>query len=96
MQSFEAGNLKALNGVLKVPLVQLLDAKAKRPYDFVVSGDPRTYADLATPAGLSEIALRRRESIDEGRQDMDRDGDLDILRAGHLKRFGGGCLVLVR
>jgi glycerophosphoryl diester phosphodiesterase len=38
-----------------VPLVQLLDA-AGRPYDFVVRGDPRTYADLATPGGLREIA----------------------------------------
>jgi glycerophosphoryl diester phosphodiesterase len=27
-----------------------------QPYDFVVSGDPRTYADLVTPAGLAEIA----------------------------------------
>jgi len=39
----------------KVKLVQLLDAVGK-PFDFVVSGDPRTYADLATPAGLAEIA----------------------------------------
>jgi glycerophosphoryl diester phosphodiesterase len=33
----------------------LLDAVGK-PYDFVVSGDPRTYADLAKPAGLTGIA----------------------------------------
>jgi glycerophosphoryl diester phosphodiesterase len=39
----------------KVKLVQLLDAVGK-PFDFVVSGDPRTYADLAAPAGLAEIA----------------------------------------
>ena len=26
------------------------------PYDFKLSGDPRTYADLVTPAGLVEIA----------------------------------------
>jgi glycerophosphoryl diester phosphodiesterase len=55
IQSFEVGNLKQLNGLTRVPLVQLLDATGK-PYDFVVSGDPRTYADLATPAGLAEIA----------------------------------------
>jgi glycerophosphoryl diester phosphodiesterase len=55
IQSFEVGNLKQLNGRTRVPLVQLLDATGK-PYDFVVSGDPRTYADLATPAGLAEIA----------------------------------------
>ena len=23
------------------------------PYDFVAAGDPRTYADLVTPAGLT-------------------------------------------
>jgi glycerophosphoryl diester phosphodiesterase len=56
VQSFEVGNLRALEHRLRVPLVQLLDRKDKRPYDFVVSGDPRTYADLATPVGLREIA----------------------------------------
>jgi glycerophosphoryl diester phosphodiesterase len=35
--------------------VQLLDATGK-PYDFAVAGDPRTYAELATAAGLREIA----------------------------------------
>jgi glycerophosphoryl diester phosphodiesterase len=55
IQSFEVGNLKELNRKTRLPLVQLLDATG-RPYDFVVAGDPRTYADLATPAGLAEIA----------------------------------------
>jgi glycerophosphoryl diester phosphodiesterase len=55
IQSFEVGNLKELSRKTHLPLVQLLDATG-RPYDFVVSGDPRTYADLATPAGLAEIA----------------------------------------
>jgi glycerophosphoryl diester phosphodiesterase len=55
IQSFEVGNLKELNRKTRLPLVQLLDATG-RPYDFVVSGDPRTYADLATPEGLAEIA----------------------------------------
>jgi glycerophosphoryl diester phosphodiesterase len=55
IQSFEVGNLQRLNRMTNVPLVQLIDATGK-PYDFVVSGDPRTYADLATPAGLAEIA----------------------------------------
>jgi glycerophosphoryl diester phosphodiesterase len=50
-----------------LPLVQLIDANDVRldgsidsvgygPYDFMVSGDHRTYADLITPAGLNEIA----------------------------------------
>ena len=55
IQSFETANLKELNRLTRVPLAQLLDATG-RPYDFVVAGDPRTYADLATPAGLEEIA----------------------------------------
>jgi glycerophosphoryl diester phosphodiesterase len=55
IQSFEVGNLQRLNRMTNLPLVQLLDDHGK-PYDFVVSGDPRTYADLATPAGLAEIA----------------------------------------
>jgi glycerophosphoryl diester phosphodiesterase len=55
VQSFEVSNLKQLNHMTNVPLVQLIDATGK-PYDFVASGDPRTYADLATPAGLADIA----------------------------------------
>jgi glycerophosphoryl diester phosphodiesterase len=51
VQSFETGNLRALDPWLKVPLVQLLDAKTK-----VIPGDGRTYGELATPAGLRGIA----------------------------------------
>ena len=35
--------------------MQLLN-ETGQPYDFAVAGDPRTYADLAQPAGLAEIA----------------------------------------
>ncbi|WP_427159585.1 phytase [Aliinostoc sp. HNIBRCY26] len=71
IQSFEVGNLKALNNVIMpaagvdIPLVQLLDAsdvnldgslQEVRPYDFVVSGDTRTYGDLRSAVGLAEIA----------------------------------------
>jgi glycerophosphoryl diester phosphodiesterase len=55
VQSFEVSNLVALDRVLRVQLVQLTSATGA-PYDFVVSGDPRTYADLITPAGLREVA----------------------------------------
>jgi glycerophosphoryl diester phosphodiesterase len=54
IQSFETANLKQLALTTELPLVQLFGAG--RPYDFVVAGDPRTYADLRTPAGLAEIA----------------------------------------
>jgi glycerophosphoryl diester phosphodiesterase len=59
VQSFEVGNLQRLHSMTKVRLVQLLDAVGK-PFDFVQSGDPRTYADLAKPAGLAEIASYAR------------------------------------
>jgi glycerophosphoryl diester phosphodiesterase len=55
IQSFETANLRELRARTRLPLVQLIDATG-RPYDFVVAGDPRTYADLVTPAGLAEIA----------------------------------------
>ncbi len=55
IQSFETANLRKLRRMTQLPLVQLLNGSG-RPYDFVVSGDPRTYADLAKPAGLADIA----------------------------------------
>jgi glycerophosphoryl diester phosphodiesterase len=55
IQSFETSNLKELHGKTRVPLVQLID-EVGAPYDLVAAGDPRTYADLVTPAGLAEIA----------------------------------------
>jgi glycerophosphoryl diester phosphodiesterase len=56
VQSFEVGNLRALDTQIDAPLVQLFGSKTSRPADFVASGDPRTYADLATPAGLAFVA----------------------------------------
>jgi glycerophosphoryl diester phosphodiesterase len=69
IQSFEVANLKELNGKTNVKLVQLVDADDvnadgsmslvapyRQPYDFVLAGDPRTFADLLTPVGLAEVA----------------------------------------
>ncbi|MCI4062857.1 glycerophosphodiester phosphodiesterase [Micromonospora sp. R77] len=55
IQSFETANLRKLDGLTDVRLVQLMDATG-RPYDFTAAGDSRSYADLATPAGLAWIA----------------------------------------
>jgi glycerophosphoryl diester phosphodiesterase len=55
IQSFEVSNLKQLAKMTDVPLVQLIN-ESGQPYDFVVADDSRTYADLAQPAGLAEIA----------------------------------------
>lgn len=54
IQSFETGNLKELRKRTDLPLIQLLEVSG-RPRDFTLSGDQRTYRDLAAPAGLAEI-----------------------------------------
>lgn len=65
IQSFEVGNLKKLHQETSIRLMQLTDAKEikpdgtivyNQPYDFVLSGDKRSYGDLLTPAGLKEVA----------------------------------------
>ena len=69
IQSFEVSNLKYLRSRTRLKLVQLIDgddvapdgtvtlaAPFDKPYDFAVAGDPRTFKDLLTPAGLREVA----------------------------------------
>ncbi|MGW2825171.1 glycerophosphodiester phosphodiesterase [Streptomyces sp. NPDC001443] len=56
LQSFEPTSIQRLNTLVDNPLVVLLSSAASRPWDFVETGDPRTVADLVTPAGLREIA----------------------------------------
>jgi glycerophosphoryl diester phosphodiesterase len=55
VQSFEVAGLRTLAQRTDVRLVQLL-ACSGQPYDLSVSGDTRTYDDLASPAGLLELA----------------------------------------
>jgi len=55
IQSFEVSNLQDLSTKTDLPLVQLLNNSGK-PYDFVVNGNERIYADLVTASGLQEIA----------------------------------------
>lgn len=56
VQSFEISNLKELNQVLVVPLIQLLDSPDKIPYDQVLKGSKATYAAMLTKNGLKEIS----------------------------------------
>jgi glycerophosphoryl diester phosphodiesterase len=56
IQSFEVENLQQLNKMTDLQLVQLLDEAEMQPYDFVVKGDSRTYADLTAPQELAKIA----------------------------------------
>lgn len=55
IQSFEVANLQQLNRLTELPLIQLLAVEGK-PFDFVVSGDDRTYQDLTKPEELAKIA----------------------------------------
>jgi glycerophosphoryl diester phosphodiesterase len=93
IQSFEVSNLKDLNQKIDVPLVQLFDAAdialdgmliENQPYDFVVSGDKRTYGDLRTPEGLKEVATYadgigpwKRMIVSVKGTDADGDGKAD-------------------
>ena len=69
IQSFEVANLQYLNTQTDIRLVQLIDADDvnadgslslvapfAQPYDFVVAGDTRTFADLLTSTGLAFVA----------------------------------------
>ena len=69
IQSFEVGNLQFLDTQTSIRLVQLIDADDVRPdgslslvapyaqpYDFVITGDTRTFADLLTDAGLEFVS----------------------------------------
>jgi glycerophosphoryl diester phosphodiesterase len=54
IQSFEVANLRYLNGITDLRIAQLLNGSG-RPYDFTVANDSRTYAELASVAGLTFI-----------------------------------------
>lgn len=54
IQSFEIANLRELDRLIDVRLVQLI-LEAGAPYDVAVSGEGLNYADMITPAGLREV-----------------------------------------
>lgn len=65
IQSFETANLRALRKQLprgsnimlsNITLLQLYGDPDEKPYDTVTAGAPRTYASLATPDALREVA----------------------------------------
>jgi glycerophosphoryl diester phosphodiesterase len=56
IQSFETANLRYLATITPVHLIQLLETASERPWDLRARGDSRTYGDLASAAGLAEIA----------------------------------------
>ena len=66
IRSFETAGLKEIRGMTDMRIVQLIDnplntpvpngTPRNAPYDFIVAGSKRTYADMITPVGLKEIA----------------------------------------
>ncbi|MBD2462145.1 glycerophosphodiester phosphodiesterase [Oscillatoria sp. FACHB-1407] len=69
IQSFEVSNLKdqltplmAANNI-DLPLVQLFDEFHLKPYDFVVSGDSRTYGELISRDSLRSFVATYAEGI---------------------------------
>lgn len=105
IQSFETANLRYLRGKTQVRLFQLVDADDvdkdggivlaapfDKPYDFVVTGDKRTFKDLVTAEGLKEIATyadgvapwkpyllpgKQVVGTDGKPQDLNKDGAID-------------------
>jgi len=55
LQAFEVDILKQVRKLSKVRTVLLMDEPGA-PADFVAAGSKRAFADLATPAGLKEVA----------------------------------------
>jgi glycerophosphoryl diester phosphodiesterase len=55
VQSFETTSLIILRGMINCRQVFLMDSEGA-PADLVAKGDSRTYADLATPEGLKQVA----------------------------------------
>jgi glycerophosphoryl diester phosphodiesterase len=84
IQSFETTNLRALRRMTGVRVVQLLDGVG-RPYDLAAAGDPRTYADLVTAAGLAGIA--------EYADGVGPDKDLLIGRDADDRLLAPSCVV---
>jgi glycerophosphoryl diester phosphodiesterase len=95
IESFEVSNLQYLSQKTDIRLVQLIDAADinadgslslvtpyKQPYDFVLSGDNRTFADLLTYDGLGFVKTYADavgpwkpylvKTVDDG---VDRNGD---------------------
>lgn len=112
IQSFEVSNLQYLRNKTKLKLVQLIDADDvlddgsiklappyHKPYDFVIKGDPRTFADLLKPDGLEFIRTYADgigpwkpylvRTVMDG-VDRNKDGKLTI----HDRRVDGGTGII--
>ncbi len=88
IQSFEISNLRDLNRMTRLPLVQLLWLDGK-PYDVEASGGTLTYDQMATPEGLREIA-RYADGVGPEKNHfilpLNAQGELDISNATDFVR----------
>ena len=82
IQSFEINNLRKLKTMTRIPLVQLLWIEGK-PYDVEAGGGSLTYEQMATPAGLAQIASYAKGVGPEKSFiiPLDASGNLDPSRA---------------
>jgi glycerophosphoryl diester phosphodiesterase len=86
IQSFEIANLKALDDMTEVPLIQLLWKEGK-PFDVHAAGGETTYDAMATAAGLQAIAAYADGVGPEKNHfviPLDASGRLDPARATRL------------
>jgi glycerophosphoryl diester phosphodiesterase len=100
IQSFEVANLKALREKIggsqpNWKLVQLMEDRARRPYDFTVAGDTRTYGDLMTEAGMKEIATYAHGVGPAKRSIIDVDSAGNFLAPSDLVRNAHAVDLLV-
>ncbi len=82
IQSFEINNLRKLKSMTQIPLVQLLWIEGK-PFEGDAEGGRLTYEQMATPAGLAQIASYAQGVGPEKRFiiPLDSVGNLDPSRA---------------
>jgi glycerophosphoryl diester phosphodiesterase len=85
IQSFEVGNLQWLHQHTSLALMQLTSASGA-PADFVASGDPRTYADIVSPAGLRDVARYATYLGPDKNQIIPRDASNHLLPPTSLVR----------
>ncbi|HEX2175748.1 MAG TPA: glycerophosphodiester phosphodiesterase [Nocardioidaceae bacterium] len=90
VQSFETQNLRQLDEMVRVPLVQLIGGSGA-PYDFVAAGDPRSYDDLVTPAGLREISTYAEAVGPDKHRVMPRDADGFLMKPTPLVHDAHGA-----
>jgi glycerophosphoryl diester phosphodiesterase len=94
IQSFEVGNLQWLHGQTRVPLMQLTSATGA-PADFIASGDPRTYADICSAAGLKAVGRYATFLGPDKNQIVPRDATGKLLAPTALIRFAHRAHLLV-